>query len=374
MNWIEEEIKALESLGLLRERKIYEGVVFCDNDYLGLSEHPEVLKSIREATFRYAAGAMASSLVSGYTSAHRQLEDELRLFKGGEDCVVFGSGYLANIGVIPALASEGDIIFSDRLNHASIIDGCRLSKARVYVFEHLSAESLRESLVKNRKSAKRCLIILESLFSMDGDSPDIRQFLKLSEEFDCLLIIDEAHATGSIGKTGRGILEESGTEFRENLIIIGTLSKALGTYGAFVCASKRICSLIVNRARSYIFSTALSPIICEGAIASLRVLKSNPQMVQSLKERSRNFRKMLSEINLRALGREDAPIVPIIIGNEKRALEMREGLLKRGFFVQAIRYPTVPLNTARLRISISLKRNPEDERSLVKALGELICP
>ncbi|MEN3034646.1 MAG: aminotransferase class I/II-fold pyridoxal phosphate-dependent enzyme [Aquificaceae bacterium] len=373
MRWIEEELGIIDSLGLMRERKVHSGSVFCDNDYLGLSSHPEVLRAIERAIKEFGAGAKASPLVSGYTKPHESLERELSLFKGSEDCVVFGSGYLANIGVIPALVSENDAIFSDSLNHASIIDGCRLSRAKVYVFEHLSVESLREKLLKHRKNARRCLIILESLYSMDADCPDIEEFLKLSEEFDCMILIDEAHATGTIGKTGRGILEERGIDFKENLIMIGTLSKALGAYGAFVCASKRVCSLVVNRSRSYIFSTSLSPIMCEAARASLEVLKSSPQMVQSLQNRARVFRQMLNKAGISAIGKEDVPIVPVILGSEKYAIKVRDELLKRGFFIQAIRYPTVPKGSARLRISVSLKRTPEEEIALINALREVIC-
>lgn len=367
MKWIEEELRRLRESGLYRERVQREGLLdFCSNDYLGLREHPEVVEAVRRALEEYGLGSGASQLVSGYTKYHRVLEERLASFKGTPECVLFGSGYLANTGTIPVLAGEGDLILSDELNHASLIDGCRLSRAERRVFRHKDYEELEETLRRERKRFRRVLIVTDSVFSMDGDLADLKVLYELSEKYGCLLYIDDAHATGTVGE-GRGSLREFGLEWRENVILMGTLSKALGSYGAFVCGSSQLVSLLVNRARSLIFTTSLPPLLCAGALKSLEIIEENPSLVRKLRERAEFIYRELKDLTyeVRFYG---TPIIPIMVGNEKRALELALKLRERGILLQAIRYPTVPKGEARLRLTVSLRYREEDVDKLLREL------
>ncbi|MDQ7082444.1 MAG: 8-amino-7-oxononanoate synthase [Aquificota bacterium] len=371
MDWARKVLSELRSSDLYRKRVLREGVLdFCSNDYLGLRDHPEVVEEAVKALRDTGLGSGASQLVSGYTRYHRNLEERLAEFKGVQRCVLFGSGYLANVGTIPALAEEGDLILSDELNHASIIDGCRLSRARKVIFPHRDYERLREILRKERGNYNKVLIISDSVFSMDGDTADVRKLLSIAEEFDCLLYLDEAHATGTLGR-GRGILEEFGLRWTERIILMGTLSKALGSYGAFVCGSGDLVDLIVNRARSLIFTTSLPPSLCAGALKAVDIVEKNPELVRRLKERSIHIRRRLSELPLE-VPFHGTPIIPIMVWDEGKALRMAEGLLRSGILLQAIRYPTVPKGKARLRLTVSLRYRDEDVDLLLDRLGELI--
>ncbi len=367
MEWIEEELRRLREYGLYRERVQREGLLdFCSNDYLGLRDHPEVVEAVRRALEEYGLGSGASQLVSGYTKYHRVLEERLASFKGIPECVLFGSGYLANTGTIPVLAGEGDLILSDELNHASLIDGCRLSRAERRVFRHKDYEELEETLRRERKRFRRVLIVTDSVFSMDGDLADLEILYELSEKYGCLLYIDDAHATGTVGE-GRGSLREFGLEWRENVILMGTLSKALGSYGAFVCGSSQLVSLLVNRARSLIFTTSLPPLLCAGALKSLEIIEENPSLVRKLRERAEFIYRELKDLTyeVRFYG---TPIIPIMVGDEKRALELALKLRERGILLQAIRYPTVPKGEARLRLTVSLRYREEDVDKLLREL------
>jgi 8-amino-7-oxononanoate synthase len=360
MDWIEEELKKIQQQKLLRRRTLREGLIdLCSNDYLGLREHPEVKEEAIRVIKDYGVGSGASALVSGYTIHHKSLEEKLADFKGVPACVLFGSGYLANLGTIPALVSEGDMILSDQLNHASIIDGCRLSRAKVFVFPHLDYEKAEEILKENRKAYRRCLLISDSVFSMDGDIAHLPTLLKLSQEYDCMLMLDEAHATGTLGEKGKGILYAFGIPWQENIILMGTLSKALGSYGAFVCGSQRLVDYLINRARSLIFSTSLPPSLCASAKKALEILEREEWMVPTLKSLAEEIYKRLSEMGffVKFYG---TPILPIMLYSEEKALELSKYLLERGVFLQAIRYPTVPMGEARLRLTASLKYKKED--------------
>jgi 8-amino-7-oxononanoate synthase len=360
MDWIEEELQKIQQQKLLRRRTLREGLIdLCSNDYLGLREHPEVKEEAIRVIKDYGVGSGASALVSGYTIHHRFLEEKLAHFKGVPACVLFGSGYLANLGTIPALVSEGDMILSDRLNHASIIDGCRLSRAKVFVFPHLDYEKAEEILKENRKAYRRCLLISDSVFSMDGDIAHLPTLLKLSQEYDCMLLLDEAHATGTLGEKGEGILHAFGIPWQENIILMGTLSKALGSYGAFVCGSQRLVDYLINRARSLIFSTSLPPSMCASAKKALEILEREEWMVPTLKSLAEEIYRRLLEMGffVKFYG---TPILPIMLYSEGRALELSKYLLEKGVFLQAIRYPTVPMGEARLRLTASLKYRKED--------------
>jgi 8-amino-7-oxononanoate synthase len=360
MDWIEEELKKIQQQKLLRRRTLREGLIdLCSNDYLGLREHPEVKEEAIRVIKDYGVGSGASALVSGYTTHHKSLEEKLADFKGVPACVLFGSGYLANLGTIPALVSEGDMILSDQLNHASIIDACKLSRAKVFVFPHLDYERAEEVLKENRRAYRRCLLVSDSVFSMDGDIAHLPTLLKLSLEYDCMLMLDEAHATGTLGEKGKGILYAFGIPWQESIILMGTLSKALGSYGAFVCGSQRLVDYLINRARSLIFSTSLPPSLCASAKKALEILEREEWMVPTLKSLAEEIYKRLSEMGF-FVKFHSTPILPIMLYSEERALELAKYLLERGVFLQAIRYPTVPMGEARLRLTASLKYKKED--------------
>ncbi|SHK54060.1 8-amino-7-oxononanoate synthase [Thermocrinis minervae] len=364
------ELRGLKELNLYRQRRLREGVKdFCSNDYLALRNHPEVVEEAIRVLREEGLGSGASQLVSGYSRYHMALEEDLAGFKGTECCVLFGSGYLANLGAIGALVGEKDVIFSDELNHASIIDGCRLSKAKVIVFKHRDYKHLEELLKEHRKNYRRALIISDSVFSMDGDIADLRELNRLAKEYDAILYLDEAHATGVLGTTGKGILEEFSQGWEGHMIIMGTLSKALGSYGAFVCGSKILCEYLVNKARSLIFSTSLPPSVCAGARKALEIIRREPQRIKRLKELTLYVYNRLKELHLDVLF-YGTPIIPIMLYEEKKALEVSRALLEDGLFIQAIRYPTVPLKKARLRLTVSLNYTQEDVEILLSSLSK----
>jgi 8-amino-7-oxononanoate synthase len=370
MDWIEEELRDIQKQGLYRERRLLDGLLdFCSNDYLALSRHPRVIEASKKALTLYGLGSGASQLVSGYTQAHRELELALAKFKSTPSCLLFGSGFLANAGTIPALVGEGDLILSDELNHASIIDGCRLSRAERRIFKHTDYESVRKFLEKERHRYKKVLLITDGVFSMEGDIAHIPELYDICERFGCMLYIDEAHATGTIGN-GFGSLREFGLEWKEFVILMGTLSKALGSYGAFVCGSQELIELLVNRSRSLIFSTSLPPSMCAGARESLEIISSEPELIKRLKDMQDRIHNMLLSLGLEVIF-HNTPIIPIVVGKEEKSLEIARRLSEKGIFLQAIRYPTVPRGRARLRLTASLRYSEEDLDRLKEALGEV---
>ena len=371
MDWVLRELNRLREESLFRERRQIENLKdFCSNDYLGLRDHPEVVGSAVEALKRYGLGSGASQLVSGYTEVHSRLEEGLARFKGTPACVLFGSGYLANVGAIPVLAGEGDLIVSDELNHASLIDGCRFSKADIKIFRHRDYEELERILKAERGSYRRALIVTDSVFSMDGDLADLKVLYELSENYECILYIDDAHATGTIGE-GRGSLREFGLPWKEHVVVMGTLSKALGSYGAFVCASAELTELLVNRARSLIFTTSLPPSLCAGALKSLELIEKNPDMVTRLRTLSERIYRELKALPFK-VHFHGTPIIPLIVGEEAKALNISRKLLEEGIFLQAIRYPTVPRGSARLRLTVSLRYSEEDLELLIEKLKSVV--
>lgn len=370
MDWVREILYDLENKNLYRKRILREELKdFCSNDYLGLRDHPRVIEATKKALEEYGLGSGASQLVSGYTEVHAQLEKELAKFKGTPSCVLFGSGYMANVGTIPVLAEEGDLILSDELNHASLIDGCRLSKAERKVFRHRDYTQLEEILKRERHRYEKALIVTDGVFSMDGDMADLRALYDISERFDCILYVDDAHGTGAVGG-GKGSLEEFGLEWRENVVIMGTLSKALGSYGAFVCGSKNLTELLVNRSRSLIFTTSLPPPVCAGALESLRIIEEDPRMVERLREQSVLIYRRLKGLPFEVMFHH-TPIIPIVIGDEGRTLDMSKKLLERRIFLQAVRYPTVPKGKARLRLTVSLRYKENELEELFETLEDL---
>jgi len=382
MNEIEQRLGELERLGLSRRLRMVSGpqgprvvldgkpvLLLCSNNYLGLADHPRVREAAAEAAMRWGVGAGASRLVSGTMTIHRRLEERLARWEGSEACLLFGSGYLANIGTIGALAGAGDTVFSDELNHASIVDGCRLSRAEVIVYRHLDAEHLAWSLRRHGGGdGRRRLIVTDSVFSMDGDIAPLEEIVELAKDYDARVMVDEAHATGALGPGGRGAVAQAGLEGEVD-VVVGTLGKALGSYGAYVCGDEEMISYLVNTARSLIFSTAPGPPAVAGALAALELLQERPHRVQRLCSNARLLRRALATEGFPVTD-EEMHIVPLIVGDEHVAMRMCETALQRGVFAQTIRPPTVAPGTSRLRLAVMASHTAEELRVAARALGE----
>jgi 8-amino-7-oxononanoate synthase len=371
-------LQELRAAGLHRQMRLIESgqgprvvldgrevVLLCSNDYLGLASHPSVRAAAAQAAERWGAGVGASRLVSGNTTLHRELERELAGFKRYDACVLFGSGYLANTGVIPALAGQGEVILSDALNHASIVDGCRQSRAQTIVYDHCDLDSLADGL---RRAADRpTLIVTDAVFSMDGDLAPLQGIVELAQRHRARILVDEAHATGVIGPGGRGLVAMLALE-RDVDVVIGTLSKALGSYGAFACCSPELAELLVNRARTLIFSTGLPPSCLAAALEALTVLRNAPELVQQLQDNARRLRAELAAGGF-AVSPGAMPIVPLMLGAPQQAMALSETALREGVFAQAIRPPTVPEGTSRIRLVAMATHTHDDLRHAAATLA-----
>jgi 8-amino-7-oxononanoate synthase len=321
---------------------------FCSNDYLGLASSPTLRAAAMAALERQGVGTGASRVVVGDTSAHQSLEARLAAFERSEAVLLFNTGFAANTGTIPALVGSGDAVFSDALNHASLVDGCRLSRARVVVYPHADAEALARALAET--PARRKLVVTDTVFSMDGDVAPLRELLAACREHGAALMVDEAHATGVLGVRGAGLCEELGLEAEVDLRV-GTLSKALGCLGGYVATSRAVADLLLNRARPFVFSTSLPAALCAAAEAALEVVQGDDALRARLWRNIHRFAK-----GLRALGLPAEPrsaIFPVILGDPERALEAARRCRERGLLVKAIRPPTVPEGTSRLRFCLS---------------------
>jgi len=338
---------------------------FCSNDYLGLANDPRVREAATRAIEKFGVGAGASRLINGTMRLHEELEQRLAAFKGCEDSLVFPTGYMANVGVISALVGREDTVIIDRLDHASIIDGCRLSGARLRVYRHCDVVSLEKALTLSKK-ARRRLIVTDGVFSMDGDIAPLNDIVKLAECHDAILMVDDAHGTGVLGKNGRGALEYLGVEDKINLCI-GTLSKAVGSLGGFVVGPCHLIDYLRNCCRSFIYTTALSPPMLAGAIAALDIIRNEP-------ERRVRLASLVTQVRdgLRSIGIEvtdsPSPIISVEVGKTGAAVSLAKRLRSEGILVVAIRPPTVPEGTARLRVSIQSQHTEEDVCRLVSAL------
>ena len=378
--FITEELERLESAGLRRTLKAIDGpqgvrvivdgracLQFCSNDYLALANHPLLKEAAIKATERYGAGAGASRLVSGNMAPHRELEERISAFKSTEAALLFNSGYNANLGVITAIAGRGTEIFSDRLNHASIVDACVLSRARLTRYPNRDAQALEGLL--GRSAAKQKIIVTDGVFSMDGTIAPLKELSVLAERFGATLIIDDAHATGVLGRRGRGTLEHFGMEARTDIIQMGTLGKALGSFGAFIAGSREHIDLLVSKARPFIFPTALPPAVCAASSKALEIIDGQPELVKKLRDNSLLLRTRLAGAGL-APTDGDTPIIPIPVGGAEKAVALSGRLLEAGVFIQAIRPPTVPEGTSRLRATISSAHTKEDITQAVAAIRE----
>lgn len=382
MNFFEKELQSIHQAGLYRRMREVTGpqgprmrvdgkevLAFCSNDYLGLASHPAVRRAAIEAIERYGFGSGASRLISGNTTAYRELEESLAGFKKEEKALVFSTGTMANAGIISAVVDKGDCIIVDRFNHASIFDGCKLSGARMLVYPHNDMNRLEDILKKAQTRYRRKLIVTDSVFSMDGDIAPLPQILDLSRNYDAMVMIDEAHATGVIGEKGRGLREYY--RIRQGAtIVMGTLGKALGSFGGFVAGEAPMIDFLINRCRSFIYTTGLPPAICAAASAGLRILQQEPDRLERLKTNAQYLRSKLKDLGMRVLG-DETPILPLLIGDSNVALQLTQQLWDKGIWIPAIRPPTVPRNGARLRITVSAEHNPADLDQLIQTLKEI---
>lgn len=383
MNFFEQTLQTIREAGLYRRmrevqspqstRVIVEGreiTAFCSNDYLGLASHPLVRQASIECIGRYGLGSGASRLISGNTTPCRELEEAVASFKMEEKALVFPTGSMANTGIISSVVERTDCVIVDRLSHASIIDGCNLSGARMLVYPHRDMDRLEDILKKAQSRYRRKLIVTDGVFSMDGDIAPLPDILELSHRFDAFVMIDEAHATGVLGEKGRGLKEYYRLD-QGATIVMGTMGKALGSFGGFVAGNTSIIDFLINRCRSFIYTTALPPVICAAALASLKIIQQEPERLQRLKTNAQYLRNELKNKSITVLGKE-TPILPIPTGDSELALGLSRQLWDKGLWVPAIRPPTVRRNGSRLRITVSSEHTIADLDRLVCTLAKAI--
>jgi glycine C-acetyltransferase/8-amino-7-oxononanoate synthase len=375
---IEARLQELSDLGLRRRTRLVSGpqgphvvidgnpvLLLCSNNYLGLADHPRVRQAAGEAAMRWGVGAGASRLISGTMTIHRRLEDRLAAFKNRETALLFGSGFLANAGVIAALARPGDVVFSDELNHASIIDGCRLSRAEVFVYDHGDVDHLAWGIAQ--AEGRGALIATDSVFSMDGDIAPLGEIIELAGRHRIRVLVDEAHATGALGPGGRGALAAAGLEDEVD-VIVGTLGKALGSYGAFVACDRTMAKYLMNAARTFIYSTAPAPPAVAGALAALELIEQRPRLVDRLQANAAALRDELARQGF-AVRASSTQIVPLVVGDAELTVRLCEAALDRGVFAQAIRPPTVPPLTSRLRLAVMASHREAELRAAARTLA-----
>ena len=380
-SFLQTELKNLRDKGLYRSLRRVEGdqgstlliddrevINFSSNNYLGLANHPALRAAAKEAIDRYGCGSGASRLISGNMTLHEELEDKIAELKGTEGALVFNSGFQANTGVIPVLVGKGDVILSDALNHASIIDGCRLSRSEVVVYGHCNMDQL-ELALKQAPVRGRKLIVTESLFSMDGDEAPLADIVSLAEKYGATVMVDEAHATGVYEPNGAGLVAKLGLGDRI-LIQMGTLGKALGGFGAYIAGTKALRELLINRCRSFIFTTSLPPAVMAISIAALDLVKKEPQRRQELRENSEQLRAGLKALGF-ILGDSRSQILPLMVGDATRCMQLSELLLENRVFAQGIRPPTVPVDTSRLRITLMATHTPEQINQALQIFAEV---
>ncbi len=376
------ELQKLENQGLLRKLrqvdsaqgpriilKAKEVINLCSNDYLGLANHLLLKEAAKKALDTYGTGSAASRLISGTTQLHKELEKRIARFKKTEAALVFNSGYSANLGIITALVDREDIIFSDKLNHASIVDGCLLSGAEFKRYPHKDINAL-EKMLQESINHRRRLIITDTIFSMDGDIAPLLEIVELAKKYDCMLMLDEAHATGVFGEHGCGVFEHFKLENRDHIIHMGTLSKALGSFGAYVAGSKDLIEYIINKSRPFIYTTALPAYVIAASIAALDIIEKQPDLRKKLWDNVNFFKQGLEKININTM-QSQSQIIPILIGDNDKAVKISNRLLEVGIFIQAIRPPTVPKGQARLRVTIMATHTKKDLEIALDKLNKL---
>ena len=380
LSFLDEEIDVLREMGRYRflrrlstpqdARIVIEGkevLNFSSNNYLGLANHPEVVAALAEYAKRYGVGAGASRLIGGHMDVHAELEEAVARFKGAEACLTFSAGYMANLGILSTLGGSDSTIFSDEWNHASIVDGCRLSRARVEVYRHADVTHLEDLL--RASSARRKIVVTDGVFSMDGDVAPLPDLVEAKDRHGAILVVDDAHATGVLPPGGRGSADAFGLSGRVE-ILMGTFSKALGTYGAYLCSTRRMVEYFINRCRPFIFNTGLPPAVAGATIAALGLLTREPGRLKALWDNERLFREEMG-----ARGRKvesDTAIVPILVGSDGDTMEASRALFDRGVFVHGIRPPTVPEGTGRLRLTLMATHTAEMVRTAAARIDEVL--
>ncbi len=342
---------------------------FCSNDYLGLANHPELIKSFKQAANKYGVGSGSAHLINGHSKEHHALEEELATFTGRQRALLFSTGYMANLGVISTLLERGDNLFSDRLNHASLIDAGILSRARLQRYAHNDMEVLAAKLAQCEQGEK--LIVSDGVFSMDGDLAVINKMASLATDHDAVLMIDDAHGLGVLGKTGGGSVEQAGLDANAVPVLMGTLGKALGSFGAFVAGDEVLIEALINRARSYVYTTALPPAVAAATRCSLRLLQTESWRREKLRGLIDYWKQGAEQLQLPLMPSATA-IQPLLLDSSEKAIYFSQQLDEKGFLISAIRPPTVPQNQARLRITLSAEHEQTDIDHLLEALESLM--
>ncbi len=378
MTDVQERLAELRELGLCRRVRMISGpqgprvvldgtpvLLLCSSNYLGLADHPRVREAAADAAMRWGVGAGSSRLVAGTMTVHRRLEERLAAFAGTESALLFGSGYLAGVGVVGALAGDGAVVFSDELNHASIVDGCRLARAETFVYRHGDLDHLDWGL--RNAEGHSGLIVTDAVFAMDGDVAPLEELADLAARHRVRLVVDESHALGCLGPDGRGAVHEVGVEDEVD-VLIGSLGKALGAYGAFAACDADMAALLVNTASPLVFSTAPPPPVAAGALAALELLDEGPQRMDRLHANADALRDELAREGFDVAG-SSTQIVPIVVGDAAQTLRVCELALERGVFVQPVRPPAVPDGASRIRLSVMASHSREELREAARALG-----
>jgi len=373
LSFLEQELKNLEEQGFVwrprtlqseqRARAIFDGkevVNLSSNNYLGLTNHPKMREAAKRAIDQFGAGAGAVRPIAGTMTLHRELEEKLARFKGVEAALVFQSGFAANLGTIQALVGKGDAIYSEELNHGSIIDGCRLSGAEIIKWPHRNVDALRQLCKESRQKYRRALLVTDSVFSMDGDIAPLRELADIAEEFDLIFMVDDAHASGVLGRNGRGSVDHFGLHGRVD-VQMGTLSKALGTMGGYIAGSKTLIEFLIQKARPWLLSTAHPPAVVAAAIAAVEILESpeGEQLVKKLWENANYFKKELQKLGFNT-GASETPITPVIVGSSHNARKLAQRLFEEGVFAQEIVFPMVARDKARVRTIVTAMHSKED--------------
>jgi glycine C-acetyltransferase len=373
LSFLEQELKNLEEQGFVwrprtlqseqRARAVFDGrevVNLSSNNYLGLTNHPKMREAAKRAIDQFGAGAGAVRPIAGTMTLHRQLEEKLAHFKGVEAVLVFQSGFAANLGTIQALVGKGDAIYSEELNHGSIIDGCRLSGAEIIKWPHRNVDALRQLCKESRQKYRRALLVTDAVFSMDGDIAPMKELADVAEEFDLIFMVDDAHASGVLGRSGRGSVDHFGLHGRVD-VQMGTLSKALGAMGGYIAGSKNLIEFLIQKARPWLLSTAHPPAVVAAAIAAVEILESpeGEQLVKKLWENANYFKRELQKLGFNT-GASETPITPVIVGSSHNAKKLAQRLFEEGVFAQEIVFPMVARDKARVRTIVTAMHTKED--------------
>jgi glycine C-acetyltransferase len=381
LDFLEQEIRKLKESGLYNPIKclhsaqgawiIVDGAEvlnLCSNNYLGLANDQRLKEKVKKALDEFGIGAGGARTICGTMSLHRELEQKIAHFKRREGALVFGSGVHANVGIIPSIAQDGDVIFTDELNHGSIIDGCRLSKAKSEIYPHKDLTELRNAL-KRHKNARRRLIVTDGVFSMDGDIAPLTEIVELSEKYDAIVMVDDAHGEGVLGDHGRGITDHFGLHERVD-IEMGTFSKAFGVVGGFICGSAALVEYLSQTARTFLLATASTAIDIAACIAAVEILEQSDDSLRRLWENTRYFKDGMRHLGF-DVGASETPIIPVLLGDTKMAQEFEKRLIREKVLTRAITYPTVPRDRARLRLIISAAHRRKDLEFALRKFGKI---